>query len=110
NGLTLRTEGTTTLPPGSRVTVGFRPEEVSVEAQSSGGARENVLPCRVKWVEFRGPFVRNYLTLSEGGGETVLVDVPVHDATRADAPPGTAAGLYVRPESVRVFGGDGAGR
>jgi iron(III) transport system ATP-binding protein len=95
---------------GSRVTVGFRPEEAALERAEESTLRANMLPCRVERVEFRGAFVRNYLTISGRGEEPVLVDVPVHDMARTEIRPGTAVGLHVRPESVRVFADAGTGR
>jgi hypothetical protein len=87
------------------VTVAFRPEEASFDG--AAGA-DNVLKCRVERAEFRGAFVRHYLTLLGGGADVVLVDAPA--AALPDLAPGATADLYVRPESVRVFHDAGAAR
>jgi iron(III) transport system ATP-binding protein len=87
--------------PGTRVTLAFRPEEAVVGA----AAGENVLPCRVEREEFRGPFVRYYVSVGEAG-QAVVVDTPVHEAARAQQ----RAAVFVRPEGVRVFRDAGAAR
>ena len=104
--LTLRIAEAPGLAPGSRVDIGFRPEEATLE--DAHWTRDNLLPCRVQRVEFRGPFVRHYVTLS--GGETVVVDLPAHEAPGADAPVDATTGLHVRPECVRVFPAAGDAR
>ena len=93
---------------GSRMTVGFRPEEATLIGEVDSPGRKNVLPCRIDRVEFRGSFVRNYLTLA-GGGETVLVDVPVHEVDRLDARPGAQTQLHVQSVSIRAFPDSGGG-
>jgi iron(III) transport system ATP-binding protein len=107
DGLVLRSDDETPVPAGTRMTVAFRPEEASLGDARAAAQRENLLPCRVERVEFRGPFVRYYLSLGGGGNETVLVDAPVRHAMGADDGPGTTT-LYVPPESVRVFRETGA--
>jgi iron(III) transport system ATP-binding protein len=98
-------------PPGSMVTVAFRPEEAAPLLADARGSSENVLPCRVERVEFRGPFMRYYLTLLDAaGGNAALVDLPVRDATPSDARPGAVIDVHVPPESVRIFRDAGAGR
>jgi iron(III) transport system ATP-binding protein len=97
-GVTLGVAEPVPAAPGARVDVGFRPEEAALgDAEGAGG---NMLPCTVERVEFRGPFVRHYVTLS-GGGETAVVDLPAHQASPTGAAGATS--LHVRPESVRVF-------
>ena len=109
-GLVLHTADESTAPPGTPVTAAFRPEEASLtEARGESGG-ENLLPCRVERVEFRGPFARYYLSLVGGGDATILVDAPVRDGAASDFPPGTTTRLYVPPESVRVFRTGGAAR
>jgi len=107
DNLVLRTADDLPVPAGARMTVAFRPEEATLADSRDAGRRENLLPCRVERVEFRGPFVRYYVSLGGGGNETVLVDAPVRDAVSADAGPGTTT-LYVPAESVRVFRDTGA--
>lgn len=99
------------VPPGGRVTVAFRPEEATLGARGVGGGetRDNVVPCRVDRVEFRGAFVRYYVTVP-GGSETVLVDAPARDAAWAEGRGGAAGELHVRPECVRAFASAGAPR
>ena len=96
DGVTLRTAGVPAARPGQRVDVGFRPEEASFG--DAEWTHENVLPCRVERVEFRGAFVRHYVTVP-AGGESVVVDTPARDGPREEAAPG----LHVPPEAVRVF-------
>jgi iron(III) transport system ATP-binding protein len=131
--LVLRAAEAPAAPVGSRVTVAFRPEEAVLVGSPSDEARVNVLPCRADRVEFRGAFVRYYLTLGSADGVTpatfpdrgtpvdaverpagagVVVDVPAGEAARLAAGAGVAGvmRLYVPPECVRVFGGTGAAR
>jgi iron(III) transport system ATP-binding protein len=121
DGLVLRTAEEPAPPAGTRVTVAFRPEEAALGGNPARG--ENVLPCRVERVEFRGPFVRYYLRVdahppvvvgevvdNAGISDLVLVDVPVRDAGRLDARPGATTELHLQAENVRVFRDAGAAR
>jgi iron(III) transport system ATP-binding protein len=121
DGLVLRTAEEPPAPVGTRVTVAFRPEEAALAGARQPAHRDNVLPCRVERIEFRGPFVRYYLalvapspdTLGEAAGlrsDLVLIDVPVRDAAQSDAQPGARTELHVQPESVRVFRDAGVAR
>jgi ABC-type Fe3+/spermidine/putrescine transport system ATPase subunit len=105
--LVLRTADELPVPAGTRMTVAFRPEEATLGDARDAAHRENLLPCRIERVEFRGPFVRYYVSLGGAGNETVLVDAPVRNARSADAGPGTMT-LYVPAESVRAFPDAGA--
>jgi hypothetical protein len=107
DGLVLRSDDEFPVPAGAKMTVAFRPEEAALADARAAAHKENLLPCRVERVEFRGPFVRYYVSLGGGGNETVLVDAPVRDAVSADTGPGTMT-LYVPPESIRVFRDTGA--
>jgi iron(III) transport system ATP-binding protein len=127
DGMVLRTSEEPPAAAGARVTVAFRPEEAALGGRTPSTG-ENVLPCRVERVEFRGAFVRYYLALAPssdtpgaGGGdgirayernapsranlrsESVLLDVPERDAAHSDAQPGVMVDLHVAPESIRVF-------
>jgi iron(III) transport system ATP-binding protein len=126
--LVLRGAGALPASVGSRVTVAFRPEEAALAGNALDVARVNVLPCRADRVEFRGAFVRYYLTLgsAEGlapatipdrgtppnavqglAGAGVIVDVPAGEAARIGAGRGDVLRLHVPPECVRVFGEPG---
>jgi iron(III) transport system ATP-binding protein len=109
-GLELTTVEEPTARVGERVTAAFRPEEAALERTGAPGPRENVLRSRVDRVEFRGPFVRHYLSLDPGQGEAVVVDVPMRDAARLELSAGDVANLHVPPASVRVFPDAGAAR
>ena len=113
DGLTIRAAEAPAAPAGARATVAFRPEEASLAGDSAVGAPGDALRCRVERAEFRGPFVRYYLSLSGDTGDTgegVVADVPVHEAAALDLPAGSVASLRVRPESVRTFPAPGAAR
>jgi iron(III) transport system ATP-binding protein len=112
--LVLQTTEEIPFAPGSFVTVSFRPEDAALEAavgpETSGlGGRENVLPCVVERVEFRGPFVRHYVALAGRdrepllAEEIVLVDVPARDAAALNARPGAGALLRVPAEGIQIF-------
>ena len=129
--LALRAAGAPPAPVGSRVTVAFRPEEAVLAGKASDATRVNLLPCRADRVEFRGAFVRYYLTLGSADGRTpatlayrgtpketvggladagVVVDVPAGEAARLGAGAGDEMRLHVPPECVRLFGGPGEAR
>jgi iron(III) transport system ATP-binding protein len=110
DGMSLRASGELSAHAGARVTVAFRPEEAELAARAAPGGEENVLPCRVERVEFRGPSVRYYLSLGPRANEAVLVDMPARDATRLDLVPGDVSALHIPPGSVRVFPDAGAAR
>jgi multiple sugar transport system ATP-binding protein len=84
-----------------QVTVGFRPESVTVVAPGAG------LPVLVNVVEQLGADAFLYTTLSgeEGGAADVLhpSDVVVRTDPRSAVPVGAQIGLHVREDELHVF-------
>jgi ABC-type Fe3+/spermidine/putrescine transport system ATPase subunit len=99
----LRTAEALAAPVGSRVTIGFRPEEAALERAEASPRRDNVLECLVRRVEFRGPFVRLYLALCGDEDQVVRADVPAGGEPGIEQASNGSAHLHVWPESVRVF-------
>ncbi|WP_028745819.1 ABC transporter ATP-binding protein [Rhizobium mesoamericanum] len=89
-----------TLPAGSAVTLGVRPEFVRI---TRGG--ESGLPARIERMEFLGSEIIVYSRL-DAIGETMIAKIPPTEGA------GLAAGmpirLHVAGEHILVFGSDGA--
>jgi ABC-type sugar transport system ATPase subunit len=87
-------------PPAGAVTLGVRPEDLTLDPAGAGGVPDDALPGRVVLVE------------RLGGTSHVHLDVGPHRllaAVASDPPPevGDAVVVRVRTERVHLFGADG---
>ncbi|MBM7117478.1 ABC transporter ATP-binding protein [Archangium primigenium] len=102
-GLTLANGGTVALPPGlpelapgTRVTVGVRPEQLAL-----GPAGQGTLEGRVDMIERLGSDAYAYLSVPQIGRLTVRCDGDVGSIE------GTSASVVIRPERIHVFDANG---
>jgi iron(III) transport system ATP-binding protein len=91
------------IPPGERVTVAFRPEDVLVRPPGEEGA--NILAARVHGLEFRGPLYRVTLGLPLGGSVayTVQADIQTEVMRRLDLHQQMEIAIQLPPDRIRVY-------
>jgi len=91
------------IPPGDRVTVAFRPEDVLV--RRPGEAGPNILAARVRDLEFRGPLYRVTLGLPLGGSIswTVQADIQTDVMRRFNLHEQMEIAIQLPPDRIRVY-------
>lgn len=88
------------LAPGTRVTVGLRPEEVRVRGVAPGGP--NTVGVRVEDLEYLGAFCRARL-VTEPGGTRLMADFSANLMRDMGVGVGQALTVALPPESLHVF-------
>jgi iron(III) transport system ATP-binding protein len=103
----LACEGLGERPPGQRVRLGLRPEEVRVRGVEPGSP--NAIAVTVELLDFLGPFCR--ATLHAAGADQLVISADF--STNAVRDLGIAEGgtltVVLPPQSLQVFDGDDAG-
>ncbi|MBI4636873.1 MAG: putative 2-aminoethylphosphonate ABC transporter ATP-binding protein [Candidatus Rokubacteria bacterium] len=89
------------LPPGTRVVLGIRPEEILIGPVARDD--ENRVVARVSAIQFQGAFSRLALTLPGEGHTTLECDVAVNALGELGAREGVELPLVLRSEALRVF-------
>jgi iron(III) transport system ATP-binding protein len=94
-------DGAPHLPQGSAVSVCLRPEDVTIRGVGPG--QENVVPARIRDLEFLGSFCRGTLEPLQGEAASILADFSIN-AVR-DLGLGSGLDVLVRlpPDRLRVF-------
>ena len=101
--LSLRVEnGSGHLTPGTKVTMGIRPEDIIV--QKAGEGRPNSVTARLCGMEFRGPHYRVRLELSQNGEvPTLHADIPTEVIMRMGLREDMDIGIHLPPDRIRVY-------
>jgi iron(III) transport system ATP-binding protein len=89
------------LPPGARVTLAIRPEDIRV--QSVTGSEENAVAVRVAAMEFLGSFFRVDLAGEALGAVTLRADLAVDLVRRLDLGVGQALSVVLPRRRLRVY-------
>ncbi len=89
------------LPPGSRLMLAIRPEEILVGPAARDG--ENRIVTRVCGVQFLGAFTRLELALPGEATPTLECDVPVNALAEVGVREGAELPLVLRPGALRIF-------
>ena len=89
---------------GARVTAAIRPEDIVLDGADAAGStgRGSVFDAAVEYVEFLGSFARVEL---KGGGERLVVDLPIAQVERFDIREGSAVRAVVPRDAVRIYAG-----
>jgi iron(III) transport system ATP-binding protein len=94
------------LAPGTSVTLAVRPEDLVVQATSSG--RPNSFAATVEGIEFLGSFVRADLALASDGPRC-CADFSINMVRREAIEVGQTVNVTLPAERLRVFADDGHG-
>ena len=96
-------DGAVPLPQGSAVQVCLRPEDVAVRGVAQG--QENVLPARIRELEFLGSFCRGTLEPAAGAGEAapILADFSINAVRDLGLERGRDVLVRLPPDRLRVF-------
>jgi iron(III) transport system ATP-binding protein len=91
------------IPPGERVTVAFRPEDVLVRRPGEAGT--NLLAAQVHDLEFRGPLYRVNLGVPLGGSisYTVQADIQTEVMRRLNLRQQMEIVIQLPPDRIRVY-------
>jgi iron(III) transport system ATP-binding protein len=102
-GLSLLVRKSDSLPVGSKATIAIRPEEVMIGQEGHGGT--NLIPGRVRRVEYRGSQYRVHLTLPLGQAEKTVIeaDLPAERIRRLSLRENMEIGVHFPPERLRVY-------
>jgi iron(III) transport system ATP-binding protein len=102
-GLRLLVRKSDALPVGSRATIAIRPEEVMIGHEDHGGT--NLIPGRVRRVEYRGSQYRVHLALPLGQAERTMIeaDLPAERIRRLSLVENMEIGVHFPPERLRVY-------
>jgi iron(III) transport system ATP-binding protein len=98
-GVEMRHGGAEPTPPGTRLTLAIRPEEILV---GPAAGSENRLVTRIRSIQFLGPFTRLTLALPDGA-PPLECDVAAGAFAALGAAEGSDLALSLRPEALRVF-------
>ena len=88
-------------PPGTRLVLGIRPEEIAVGPASRGG--DNALVARVCALQFQGALTRLALALPGEEDARVDCDVATHVLDELGAVEGAELAVALRPAALRVY-------
>lgn len=91
--------------PGSPLILAIRPEEILVGPAAEGAP--NRLATRIRSIQFLGSFTRLVLVLPDDGERAIECDVAANAFVDLAASEGGELSLSLRPESLRVFRGEG---
>jgi len=104
-GVSLQVEDRFTdgIPPGTPVTVAFRPEDVVVHG--AGDGPRNALPARVGALEFRGPRYRVSFHLNLGNGHvwTIDAEIPTEMIRRLGIQADMEMAIQLPADRIRVY-------
>lgn len=102
-GLRLLVEKPDDLPVGSKATIAIRPEEVRIAHDGHGGT--NMIPGRVRRVEYRGSQYRVHLALPLGQPDKTMIeaDLPAEGIRRLRLAENMEVGVHFPPERLRVY-------
>jgi iron(III) transport system ATP-binding protein len=104
-GVSLQVEDRFTdgIPPGTPVTVAFRPEDIVVH--KAGESPRNALPARVGVLEFRGPRYRVSFHLSLGNGRvwTIDAEIPTEMIRRLGIQADMVMAIQLPADRIRVY-------
>ena len=92
---------TSSLPPGSEVTVAFRPEDVIVT--SGEGEAANRYTAHFETLDFLGSFVRAEITIEEVGGERLSAELSAQVVRRLALAPGDWHPVLIPPQRIRTY-------
>ena len=98
-GVEMRHAGGGPTPPGARLILAIRPEEILVGPAAGG---ENRLVTRIRAIQFLGPFTRLTLALPDGT-PPLECDVAAGAFAALGAAEGSDLALSLRPDALRVF-------
>jgi len=101
--LHLQVEKSDDLPVGSRATIAIRPEEVMIGHEEHGGT--NVIPGRVRRVEYLGSQYRVHLALPLGQAQRTMIeaDLPAERIRTLSLVENMEIGVHFPPERLRVY-------
>jgi iron(III) transport system ATP-binding protein len=91
--------GGRSLPKGSSVELGFRPEAVEIVATGTKGA----VGATIRDIEFLGAFSRIDLALDGVDHKPLLADVSAHVMAALKPAVGASLGLMLPPDALRVY-------
>jgi iron(III) transport system ATP-binding protein len=102
-GLRLLVRKSDTLPVGSKATIAIRPEEVMIGHEEHGGT--NVIPGRVRRVEYLGSQYRVHLALPLGQAQRTMIeaDLPAERIRTLSIVENMEIGVHFPPEHLRVY-------
>jgi iron(III) transport system ATP-binding protein len=102
-GLRLQVEKSDDVPVGSKATIAIRPEEIMIGHEEHGGT--NLIPGRVRRVEYRGSQYRVHLLLPLGQAERTVIeaDLPAERIRSLSIVENMEIGVHFPPERLRVY-------
>ena len=100
--LELRHRAAAAQPPGTRLALAIRPEEIRVGAAARGPG-DNRMIARVSAVQFSGAFARLSLVLPGAAVAELECDLAGEALAEAGAKEGTELPVLLTPDALRVF-------